>query len=159
MKMNWYYWICHHGPGHQSVSDGFFKSKGEDVEDRIESIGGQWDWPIFQYWQIEKLPKKELEKRIIRAKEQAKAFRSLVKELEAEEFVGEVSEEGKDEEIMTAFGMTVDTSVIKRLHERDILIDKNTLCRWRGGIEKPIKSIRKKALEAIKGAEKYKRGK
>jgi hypothetical protein len=154
--MNWYYWICHSGPGHQSTSDGFFEAEDDErAEEIIEYKADDRHDPIFHYWKVDKLPASMLASRIESIRKQIEALNTSLIRLSEQPSGEDASEEGRNEEVVEALQRTIDNSVLSNLHKKGIVISQNTLRKWYMGEAKPKKLFLRKAINAIKKAKKY----
>jgi hypothetical protein len=153
---SWYYWNCIHGPGHQSSDDGFFVAENDkEAEKIIEYREMNYNDPVIKYWKVKGIPISEHEKRLRDAKRYVAVLKAELKELKSESPLPAVSEKGRDEEIVKALTRRVRFSVLKKMHDQGIVITNKTYYMWMRGDERPTKAVKKKALSAIKRADKY----
>ena len=60
--MAWYYFICNHGPGHQSTEDGWREYPDalteEDVGGNLQDEQADKDFPSIYFWKVKNPPAK-----------------------------------------------------------------------------------------------------
>ncbi len=158
-ETTWIYFLSHHGPGHQSTTDGFIeveKGKEKDkeyikelVEDRMEHRYNVTYW----WWRIPHPPRPYVASKICAMKELIQEAKEKLKRLRLIDS-DVIQEDGKDEAMESILG-TMGESLADELIKRKVVVTRSDIFAWRQGKRKPAKSIRRKVINAIKAAKRY----
>ncbi len=157
--MKWIYYIAQHGGGHQATTDGFVMF-GDDFSD--EDITERVDWQcrelrncIYRWWEVPHPTLAKIEKTITSLKSTISRARESLKDYKKMERPASVQEDGADESFMKAIVGVIGVSFLAKLHSKGIIVSHSDVYAWRRGKRKPLKSIRRKVMNAIKSADKF----
>ena len=166
IKIKWYYYLCIHGPGHQSTTEGFCKFPDDDchTEPNIELIIGdklsRCDNATYWFWKVKKPPSEQITGRIKDIRDNIKSLRAELKALENNEGMELEEEKGTNETIARALEGRVLHKVVMELHKRDLYYTESQVKGWRfstlaNRTKQPAKYLRRRVLNAIRSADKY----
>lgn len=157
--MNWFYYICQYGPGHQSGDDGFIETTGstdEVADSLLDTLFRNQTDSIIRVWKINQPPQSFLDEEKIKLENRLSSTLNLLQQIVSQKGSESFTEIGRDSDIMSAIGSDVIChSFVKHLHEKGIIVNMNTVDMWRLGQEKPKDECKKKVLSAIHKCEKY----
>ncbi len=158
--MKHYYYYCISGPGHQSSEDGFI-SIAENMELHEETIENlilkklsyiDHD-SILKCRELKKLPQNIINERKQELKEIITDYNDEYDELCEEIGLKTISERGEDEEIIKLLKRKEVPILIQNCHEKNIIITKEDIEKWRYRGYGPSKKYRRKIINILKKME------
>jgi hypothetical protein len=165
----WYYYLCIHGPGHQSTTEGYQEYpstysprqvKEALVYDALSELSNVTYW----FWRIPGPTQEWVDRRLTSAKTSIRHLKAKINQLNSTPTINTPVEDGLDDVVSEALQGRVLHDVVQKLHARKLYYTLEQVRQWKkneGALRPervqyhPPKHLRRRVLNAIGLSDSY----